>query len=262
MPRVTHVKRAQQRYETKPVIDPATGEQKVVPVMSSRTGEQKKSKSGRPVFLRVTERDLDRPKPMPQCDYPECKHETREIKVGESYKWIEPSGQRVRNRHADCPSWQVWEYSSSLSARIAQITNEDPEGETVEDFEAWAANKAEEIRGLAEEKRESASNIEEGFGHATYQSEELEQTADDLESWADKLEGVDIPAYPEPEETECDECGGSGKCQCEANPCTAECEACDGKGQITPDEPTDEQIADWEQESSDAIRNILDEAPY
>lgn len=43
MPRVTHVKRAQQRYATKPVIDPATGEQKVTPVMNTRTGEQKRT---------------------------------------------------------------------------------------------------------------------------------------------------------------------------------------------------------------------------
>ena len=76
MPRINHVKRAQQRYATKPVIDPETGEQKVTPVINSRTGEQKTTKHGRPVFLRVTERDLERPLPMPKCDYPGCTHET------------------------------------------------------------------------------------------------------------------------------------------------------------------------------------------
>jgi hypothetical protein len=256
MPRVTHVKKAQQRYETKPVIDPATGEQKIVPVMNSRTGEQKVTKRGRPVFLRVTERDLERPLPMPNCDYPDCKHETREIKVGEPYKWIEPSGQRVRNRHADCPSWNVWEYSSSLSARIAQIQNDDPEGDSPEDFQSWAAEKAEEIRGLAEEKRESASNIEDGFGHATYQSDELNETADSLEQWADDVENVEVPDLPEPEEQDCDDCHGSGVNGGE------ECPTCSGTGTVTPEDPTEEQMADWEQEAIEAVRNVLDEAPY
>lgn len=262
MPRVTHVKRAQQRYETKPVIDPATGEQKVVPVMNSRTGEQKKSKSGRLTFLRVTERDLDRPKPMPQCDFPGCKHETREIKVGEPYKWIEPSGQRVRNRHADCPSWNVWDYSSSLSARIAQIQDGDPDDlGSEDDVSAWANEKAEEIRGLAEEKRESASNIEDGFGHETYQSAELNETADSLDAWADELEQVDIPTYPEPEEQDCEECSGTGETEATPDVDATPCEACDGSGQVTPDDPTEEQIGEWQQEAIEAVRNVLDEAP-
>jgi hypothetical protein len=270
MPRVTHVKRAQQRYATKPVIDPATGEQKVVPVMNKRTGEQKVTKRGRPVFLSITERDLERPLPMPKCDAPACTHESREIKVGESYKWIEPSGQRVRNRHADCPNWNVWEYSSSLSARIAQIQSDDPEGfGSVEDAAQWAADKAGEIRELAEEKRESASNIEDGFGHATYQSDELNETADNLEQWADDLENVDLPEYPEAEEQDCEDCGGTGEVLKEVPSATAGdpdhvndfCPACDGKGQVTPDDPTDDQIAEWESEVIDAIRGVLDEAP-
>lgn len=197
MPRVNLVKRAQQRYATKPVIDPATGLQKV---MNNRTGQPKVTKHGRPVVLRITERDLERPLPMPQCDYPGCSHPTREIAVGTSYKWIEPSGQRVRNRHADYPTWKVWEYSSSLSARIAQITDDGPsEFETAEDAQQWASDKAQEIRDLAEEKRESSQNIVDGFGHETEQSMELEQIADDLESWADD---VDLPEFPEDDEPE------------------------------------------------------------
>jgi hypothetical protein len=203
MPRVNHVKRAQQRYATKPVIDPATGEQKTTPVMNRRTGEPKATKTGRPVVLRVTERDLERPLPMPKCDAPTCSHPEREIAVGSAYKWIEPSGQRVRNRHADCPTWNVWEYSSSLSARIAQIQHDGPiDFEDADDAKAWAEAKAQEIRELAEEKRESATNIEEGFGHPTSQSEELEQIADELESWADDLENVDLPEFPEDDEPE------------------------------------------------------------
>lgn len=257
MPRVTHVKKAQKRYETKPVLDPETGEQKQVPVMNSRTGEQKTSKSGRPVFMKVTERDLDRPLPMPVCDY--C-HE--EIKVGSPYKWIEPSGQRVRNRHADCPTWNVWDYSSSLSARIAQIQHDDPDDfDTVDDLQAWAAGKAEEIRGLAEEKRESAQNIEDGFGHATYQSDELNEQADSLEQWAYDLENADIPEIPEPDEEDCEECDGTGEVDGEPDHGMTPCEACDGSGTTNPEEPSEEQMDNWRGEALEAVRNVLDEAP-
>ena len=114
MARVTHVKRAQQRYQTKPVIDPATGEQKKTPVMNSR-GEQKTTKGGRPVFFRVTERDLDHPLPLLKCDYSSCQHESREIQIGQPYKWIQPHGRRQMNRHADCPTWNVWENHDPLS---------------------------------------------------------------------------------------------------------------------------------------------------
>ena len=236
MPRVQHVKRAQQRYETKPVIDPATGEQKITPVMNTLTGEQKLTKHGRPVVLRVTERDLERPLPMPTCDYARCK---QEIAIGTPYKWIEPSGQRVRNRHESCPTWNVWEYSSSLSARIAQIQSEQPyDFESLEDAQQWASDKAQEIRDLAEEKRESASNIEEGFGHATYQSDELNETADSLESWADEIESVDLPEFPEDEE----------------------------KSEEDTEEADDEEAAaelllEWQEEVRSALENVMGECP-
>lgn len=262
MPRVTHVKKAQQRYATRPVIDPATGEQKKTPVVNKMTGEQKVTKSGRPVYLRITERDLERPLPMPQCDYAMCEHESREIAVGSPYKWIEPSGQQVRNRHADCPTWQVWEYSNSLSARIAQITSEDPEDfDSPDDWRSWAEAKAEEIRGLSEEKRESAENIVEGFGHETYQSEELNEIADSLETWADDLEAVDIPELPEADEdAECDECEGTGQLE---GPDETACPACDGTGQSQDEEPdpTEEQMDEWRSECRDAISAILDDCP-
>lgn len=261
MPRVTHVKKAQQRYATKPVIDPATGEQKQVPVINQRTGEQKVAKSGRPVFLKVSERDLSQPLPMPQCDAPGCSD--REIKVGQPYKWIEPSGQRVRNRHESCPTWNVWDYSSSLSARIAQIQDGGPDDDfdSVEDAQAWAEGKAQEIRDLAEEKRESASNIEEGFGHETYQSEELNQTADDLDQWADDIEGVDLPEYPEAEEDECEDCEGTGSITQDGADDEEQCPTCEGSGRTTADEPTEEQVEEWREAVRDALQSALDESP-
>lgn len=221
MPRVTHVKRAQQRYGTRPVIDPATGEQKRTPMINKRTGEQKVSKSGRPVFLRITERDLTKPKPLLKCD-----HCHKDIEIGTPYKWIKPKsgpyGGRQLNRHAACPSWNVWDYSSSLDARIAQIQDAfqtDMNGvESPDDVRDALSAAADSIRELAEEKREAASNIEDGFGHETYQSEELNQLGDDLEAWADDIENTEVP---DQEDHQCDECDGTGEVQCEV---------CDGTG--------------------------------
>ena len=48
---------------------------------------------------------------------------------------------------------------------------------------------AEAVREGSEIRREAASNIEDGFGHPTTQSEEFEATADGLEFKADELDG-------------------------------------------------------------------------
>lgn len=243
MARINHVKRAQQRYATKPVIDPATGVQKVTPMINTRTGQPKLTKHGRPVVLRITERDLERPLPMPKCDAPECTQPSREIAVGTPYKWIEPSGQAVRNRHASCLTWNVWEYSSSLSARIAQITDEGPgDFDSLEDAQQWAADKASEIRELAEEKRESAQNMEDGFGHATSMSDELNETADSLDEWADEIENVDLPEFPEEEDTEDGD----------------DSEAEDGEKE---DEEYETKLEEWREEVRQALDDVLGNSP-
>jgi hypothetical protein len=259
MARVTHVKRAQQRYRTKPVLD-ENGEQKQTPVMNSR-GEQKTTKGGRPVFFRITERDLEHPLPLLRCD-----HCGKDIELGTPYKWIQPHGRGQMSRHAGCPTWNVWEYSNSLSARIAQIQAGDPDSpESPEDITSWLEEKAGEIRELAEEKRESASNIEDGFGHATYQSDELNDIAEQLDSWADEVEQAEVPDFPEPEDEDCEECGGSGSIELpeDADPelDSDVCPECGGGGQVTADEPTEEQLDEWREAAIEAAREALDNCP-
>jgi len=118
-------------------------------------------------------------------------------------------------RCASCPQWQVWEYSSSLSARVAEIShdfwNEVDNASDADEVQECLNSAAERVREIAEEKREGASNIEDGFGHSTYQSDELNDVADQLDSWADDIESADIPDYPEAEEHDCDDCEGSGE---------------------------------------------------
>lgn len=240
MARITRVKKAQQRYATKPVLD-ENGQQVRTPVM--RNGVQIVTKRG-PKFLRVVEKDLTKPLPNLRCDYPGCSIDGGEILPGTAYMWIKPKsgpyGGHQKNRHSAHPAWQVWDYSSSLSAQIARIEHDATEAVSAADSEddvtSALESAAEAIRELAEQKREGAENIESGFGHATYQSEELAQQADDLESWADDVEGTDVEALGDFQcgsctdgQAECDACAGTGKTDEDGN--AEDCAECDGTGE-------------------------------
>lgn len=272
MARVTFVKKAQQRYETVPVLD-ADGNQVQVPVLrkdgTPKMTRSKPNRPGRPILMKLTRSDKSNPKPLLCCDF--CK---KDIEIGTPYKHITPKsgpyGGRQRNRHHACPNWNVWEYSSSLSARIAQIIDGfDISGcDSPDEVTEMLSGVADEVRNLGEEKREGASNIEEGFGHPTSASEELESIADQLDGWADEIEGVDVPELPEPEEVDCESCDGVGEVACtegdrEDNGLLAErkpCEDCEGTGQVTPDEPTEEQMEQWQADVENAC-SIVEECP-
>jgi hypothetical protein len=252
MASVTHVKRAQQRYEMVPVIDPETGEQKVT-VVTEYDGTPKLTKRGDRITMRHTVADKTKPLPNEICD--KC---GVEIKPGDGYKWIQPKsgpfGGRRMVRCATCPAWHRWEYSSSLDARIEELVYNAcaSKFDSVDDVEQILNDAAEAVRELASEKEESAQNIEDGFGHPTSASEELTEIASSLEAWADELEATDCPDYPEPEEGECEDCCGTGELE------VAHCVACGGSGIFTPDEPTDDQVAVWQDEVIDAISAALD----
>jgi hypothetical protein len=248
MARVTHVKRAQVRYPTVDVLD-GDGSVIMIPVMKG--GEQRTTKRGRQVFMKKTAEDRTQP-PLPDYECDSCRNP---ILPGTPYKHISPKsgpyGGRKRTRHEGCPTWQVWEYSSSLNARLAQVehdfvTEVSKADMTTEDGVQGALDDAANaIREIVGEKRDAADNIEQGFGHPTTQSEELEQLADDLESWADDIEAATIPEVPEPEEEDCDDCV-SGVVEDDGE--ESDCETCGGSGQVTGDEPTDAQMEEWRDE--------------
>ena len=218
MPRVTHVAKAQQRYE---MIK--TGET----ITIDRT-----TKTGRAVTARKSTRNLDKPLPPRTCD-----HCGKPIKVGTSYKWIQPRsgpyGGSKRFRHESCRSWYVWEYSSSLSAMIMQAQHEAGlalgSAQDQSDFEQVRDEFAAAIQDLADQKNDSADNIESGFGHETYQSEEIRDTASELEGWVSDIESWDVPDEPEPE--------GDA------------------------DEVTDDQMDDWRSEALDSLQEVIDRSP-
>jgi hypothetical protein len=253
MPKVTHVKAAQQRYEMVPVLDD-DGQQVVTE--TARKTQAKPGRDSRQISRRQTRPDLSQPLPPRNCDY-----DHQPIAVGTPYKWMAPRsgpfGGRKLYRHEGCPTWQQWEYSDSLGARLAKISYEfdnavaDATSESeVEDALATAADAA---RELAEEKRESAQSIEDGFQHPTSQSEELADQADQLDSWADEIETVSVPDFPEPEEdTACDDCNGE--------PGNTECDTCQGRGTYTPEEPTENQVDEWRSEV-ESETSIVGEPP-
>lgn len=276
MARVTHVKKAQQRYETKPVLD-ETGQPVKIALTkadgSPKMTSAKRGRTPRPVFITKTEPDKTRPKPLHTCG--KC-GET--IQVGQPYKWIKPKsgpyGGRLMVRCGTCPTWQVWDYSSSLSAQVARIehdaTNAVGGCEDPSDVEALLNDAAESIRELAEQKRESAGNIEDGFGHATYQSEELEQQADDLDGWADEVEDAEVPDqddFLDEDDVDCDECQGTGQVDNpdwdeddEDSEAEVECPECEGLGQVENDDP-DVDLDEWREAVMESVSDALGNCP-
>ena len=93
-----------------------------------KDGTQKTTKTGRAVFMTVTVVDKTKPKPNLKCDFRGCDIDGGEILPGTPYMHISPKsgpyGGRQLNRHQAHPAWNVWEYSSSMSARLAQIAHD------------------------------------------------------------------------------------------------------------------------------------------
>lgn len=242
MARVTFVKKAQQRYETVPVIDPDTGKQKVVPVLK-RDGTPKTTKTGREITRRLTMEDKTKPKPNRKCD--KC---GKEIEVGSPYKWIAPKsgpyGGSKRFRCGDCPTWQIWEYSGNKRAPIWQAQHEVPnEFESIEDAQSALNDFAAVVREVAASYGESADNIEDGFGHATYQSEELREQQESLERWAEELESVSFSVSDEPEGCEDHE---------EGNVVHSDEDDCDG---------CDEKRQEWMDELHSEVDDLVNQEP-
>ena len=128
-------------------------------------------------------------------------------------KYISPRlpgslGSVTRYRCESHPDWHVWEYSTSLSARIAEIQHDGANSILMMDedtAESTPSELADRIRDLASEKRESAENVESGFGHPVQLSEELSQQADDLEEWAGQIEMIDaVDGKPDEEDQDND----------------------------------------------------------
>lgn len=125
------------------------------------------------------------------------------IEYGDPYKWVKVKrsyGGVKMSFHPDC----VIKHVHVSTSRLAVIWDAQRELDFsgCEDAESCAQvleELASIVRDVEAEYRESVEAMEEGFGHRTYQADELEERADALEAWADELESWDGSDVDEPE---------------------------------------------------------------
>lgn len=125
------------------------------------------------------------------------------IEIGQPYKWFKMKlarGGVKKSYHPGCSIPPSHRTTSRMGVIYDAQADLDFSGcESEEDCRAELESFAQTVREVGEEYTESASNIEEGFGHSTFQSEELTERAEALESWADELESWS-PDAEEPDE--------------------------------------------------------------
>ena len=157
--------------------------------------------------MTITHTFLQAPLNCDFCDEP--------INIGQAYKWTAPRAHRAaaghkKSRHEEHPSWRPSQMTTSpyLSAiyaagegvedalNTATIPTDPDDAEAfIEELKDTAQQATDELEAVAEQYEESSSNIEDGFGHPTYQSEELQERADEVRGWADELGYIDFEEF-------------------------------------------------------------------
>jgi hypothetical protein len=198
-----------------------------------------------------------------------CDHCGKPINIGDPYKWIAPRAHRAaqgikRNRHTTCPAWRASQTTSSPHLATiygAQEAAEDQISAVTADSAEDAADAEENLKGIAEEfaeniqeavesYAESAQNIEDGFGHETYQSEELREKSEAIESWAEEVASYEVEEFIE--NLDCMDCG---------------LEEAEGDHQDEDDDEYHEFEADttaagdWLEEQQDNLLGLIGEMP-
>lgn len=137
-----------------------------------------------------------------RTDQGKCEKCGKPITKGTGYKWIKPrthagaTGYK-RKRCLSCPNWRPSETTSSPALSVLYAGQEAAEdalaGWDRQDVSALAAvltEFAEAVNEASQVYAESASNIEDGFGHSTSTSEDIQAKADELEGMAQELENA------------------------------------------------------------------------
>lgn len=127
-----------------------------------------------------------------------CQHQ---VQPGEGYKYMDRktgprSGYRLffcfvcvpkPSHHASGRTQELMEITEGAEEAVGKV---DHSQEGMEDLWITIEDVVSSINSLAEEIRDSANAIEDGFGHETQQSTNMSETADNLETWAGELEGA------------------------------------------------------------------------
>ncbi len=215
MARVTHVQKAQQRYETVPVLDEFGSQVETQVMRSDGTPKMTRAKPGRParpVYMKQTVADKSKPKPLLRCDFSGCDINGGLIAIGTPYKHITPKsgpyGGTQKSRHAEHPNWKIWEYSYSRAAQVAQVQDsmhnelDAFEFTSHDDFDALRDSLAEQAQAAQDDAQEALDNMPEGLQDGS----QAQENAEALENWVSEIESADAPDAPE----QCEECNGEG----------------------------------------------------
>jgi len=135
---------------------------------------------------------------------------TKKRILGDAYLWIKPRYGGKRIRCTACPFRDSDLTTSEKLGRVydARDTARDAisqwDGEDLQDLRAAIEDCVNEVREVADEYNESADNIEQSFPNGNPTSEDCREKADELSSWCDEMESVELE---EREEEEGDEEG-------------------------------------------------------
>lgn len=199
MARVTHVKSAKPRYKTVPVIDPKTGVAKRQ-TFTRKDGSLRKNKRGEVVTAAITREDRTQPLPNRKCG--RC---GKEIEPGMGYYWWANkrpgSGSGYKQIRCEEHPPTLAERTPGRAGQLMQIQSDLERSigacEGYDDLTNAQQEAADAIREFGAEFTEGADNMESGFGHETYQSQELHEKGEALESLADDIESLDIEEFDE-----------------------------------------------------------------
>jgi len=206
-----------------------------------------------------------------------CSKCGKQIVVGSPYQWIafRHGGRRVicdgcTFRASDLTQSKMSGVYAAQESAVESIGSWD--GEDVEELRDILQACAEAIREVAQEYQDSADAIHDSFCESAT-ADECEEKAQELESWADMIEGTEFDEFDEDEHrsklTEefeglepdyaCEACNGVGH-----DVAGAGCQACGGTGNTIAAEIEDrleKMKADWVQEQCDEASSVLEDCP-
>lgn len=140
------------------------------------------------------------------------RNETRDGKtvrvLGDPYRWIKHNrrpktvrcmSERCSFRRSDLTtSDKLSRVFAALESTEASVAEWD--GDDIETLKEALQTLAEEAREVASEYNESADNMEQSFPSGSPTIEDCREKAENLEQWADELEGVDFEEWDGPDE--------------------------------------------------------------
>jgi len=175
-----------------------------------------------------------------------CGNCGKPIEVGDSYVWhqFKFGSKRVRCDSAAC-YFKPSELTTSDKLSRLYGAQENAEGqlddwsrEDTADLQAIVDEAANEIREVAEEYRESASNMEEHFPGGCPAIDECNEKGDECDGWADELDGVDFEEF-DPDSVDID----------------------DDASEEDRQQAIDTARDDWAEEQIDKVRDALGNCP-